>query len=332
MRNPAFKIMAFIVTGWLSACSIQLSEPIEPDYPFVYNGTEYAGIVSVKDPSSPCVYGNYSDSNVMTANIRVSAPAARGFTADGYFVLKGQVLFTGANQYAYVRVVKENGGGTDVYWLRQDFSRRIWLRWGSGRYDITVHKSLITSGNLNYEGEILGWTYYTAVYAFAVENTRDEDGRYYYPSAVIQSDAPLIRELAARLTGGLLTEYDRALKIHDFVVTNLYYDDTYQLEGSKRKQDALTVLENGTGVCAGYTDLYCALMRASGIRAKYVSGIANGGSHGWAAVYTQGAWKLVDPTWDDPAPNDHLPSNLFHSWFLLDSFSNHTWESDNPHR
>jgi hypothetical protein len=70
-------------------------------------------------------------------------------------------------------------------------------------------------------------------------------------------------------------------------------------------------LETPAGVCADNAILMTALLRAEGIPARMISGLAlnmplgrsgdwrhPGSSHAWVEFYVDGQWHFADPTWD----------------------------------
>lgn len=110
------------------------------------------------------------------------------------------------------------------------------------------------------------------------------------------------RYLAARITD----PFQRVKALHDWVVTRLRYDHD-SVTGPRKPQDARAVFDSRLGVCEGYARLLVELGRHSGDRVVYVTGevreehgeLAPVG-HAWNAVQIQGAWYLLDATWDDP--------------------------------
>lgn len=311
----------------------------------IYNGKTYLG------KTTP---GTGTSKNIEDANIVINEPDVRDFEADGFFVVNGSIKYTGDLQYSWI-TVKKTGGSDDErtsYWVNGDFSEKIWLRFGKGNYEINVYKTKIISAsaiNVLYDGDITSWSYYykddwKGVYTFNVTNTRDEDGRFIYPSEYIQSDSPEIYQLAqqklieAKMENGTIQQKSKVL--HDFVVKYLYYDNDSLEPGKRKKQDALSTLNYKTGVCEGYTSLYNALLRSQGIEAKAVAGEAGGGGHAWTNVYDGSVWKFVDTTWDDPLIGGHNNyvdgSNLRDSYFWLDGNTglnnDHVWTTDRPER
>lgn len=125
-----------------------------------------------------------------------------------------------------------------------------------------------------------------------------------------------IRNLAASITKGCKSDYDKVLKIHDWVCNNIYYDWDSYLDGSI-SWEACTptvVLKNKRSVCSGYANLTASLLRAVGIPTKVVGGYAlgvstsggwteatiqtNTSNHAWNEAYVDGRWLILDTTWD----------------------------------
>jgi len=137
---------------------------------------------------------------------------------------------------------------------------------------------------------------------------------YLAPSTSIQSTDPEIVKLANEITNDIADDYDKALAIHDWMCTNIWYDWDV-IESSKRiPGDAVSVLKNRLAICEGYSNLTAALLRASDIPAKTVSGhgrlTAKTGdwtqnqlsgkdiNHFWNEAYIDGRWVIIDTTWD----------------------------------
>ena len=149
---------------------------------------------------------------------------------------------------------------------------------------------------------------------FPIEEIPTEYVKYLQSAEIINSDDRDIVELASKLVEG---EDDLFVVVHKLAAwtkNNIKYDlSTLTADVS---QKASWVLENKQGVCDELTSLFIAMLRAVGIPAKFVSGIAytndpqfpdNWGAHGWAEVYfpgvgfvpfdvTYGEFGYVDPT------------------------------------
>jgi hypothetical protein len=305
------------------------TEPGNQSYYYPGTGKTYAGFQGTKGKLAT----SYDE-------VTVTFPMETSFSADAFFTLEGRVKNPGSYNYALVKVEKnDNPDLTTSYWVRGVFKTRIWLRFGSGDYTVTVTRvSEVTAvgspdGNPN-GGAILGWRYYTSGnITFTVTNTQSGDGdaRWIYPSAVVQSDDPLVTQTASTITAGLVSDRDKARAVHDYLVQNTVYDMVDYLDHSKhRKQDAVTVLETRyqedsqypgghfLAVCEGYANTAAALLRAVGVKMKYIESTPM--SHAWNNVYIGGYWKFMDVTWDDSVP-DQGPTYTRYTYFLLDSLS-----------
>lgn len=113
------------------------------------------------------------------------------------------------------------------------------------------------------------------------------------------------------------TELQKALYLHDYLVSHAKYDLTYQ------HYDAYSLLVEGKGVCQAYALAYMALLNGAELANGTVS--SNQLNHIWNLVEVDGAWYHVDATWDDPtnsamAQDANAPDLLGsarHTYFLL---------------
>lgn len=123
--------------------------------------------------------------------------------------------------------------------------------------------------------------------------------------------------IAEKINSGM-SDYTRALVLHDWLINNANYDYTYT------HYDASGVLLHGTGVCDSYARAYLMLMTAAGVDCMIVSGTAGGGNHAWNLVKLDGSWYHVDCTWDDPGTG----GSERHTYFCVDDDTmalDHTW-------
>jgi transglutaminase-like putative cysteine protease len=174
------------------------------------------------------------------------------------------------------------------------------------------------------------------VYAWNTEiyNAQKSDAAtlayYRQPSAKIQSDDERIVALVGTIIKKDKSDYENALRIHDWVSYNIWYDvDSFNGIAPRRENSALSTLSDKYAVCEGYANLTVALFRAIGIPAKPVYGLAllgedkannadifydfsrrldmnlfneidkdlNNGTHVWTEVYIDGKWLIMDTTW-----------------------------------
>ena len=122
-----------------------------------------------------------------------------------------------------------------------------------------------------------------------------------------------IMALAADIVVGITDEYEKLLRVHDWVAENIYYHYDAYLAGESVATSAYATLTNRMSVCQGYATLTEALLRSIGIPARVVGGFAFGGSnsgkywdevdhsrtnHAWNEAFVDGRWVIVDTTWD----------------------------------
>ena len=84
----------------------------------------------------------------------------------------------------------------------------------------------------------------------------------------------------ADITEGM-TDYDKALALHDVVCANLAYDDSQSREWIHTVYGAFV---NKYAVCDGYSKAYQYLLNKAGIDSHIATGTGNGGSHAWNLV------------------------------------------------
>lgn len=110
------------------------------------------------------------------------------------------------------------------------------------------------------------------------------------------------------------SDYEKLLKIHDWVSENIYYDyDYYNNKSSFTTAfDASEVLQYKRSTCEGYSNLTLALIHAQNIPCRKVVGYASTGmsistdemasinkiTHAWVQAYVNNRWINIDTTWD----------------------------------
>mgnify|MGYP001148473978 CR=1 FL=1 len=109
-----------------------------------------------------------------------------------------------------------------------------------------------------------------------------------------------VQKALGKLTVGM-SEYERELVLHDYLVENVTYD---QATADETKEDNLSytaynALVTGTAVCDGYTRAYQLLLYYAGIENGLVYGTADKIGHIWNVVKINGKWYHVDSTWND---------------------------------
>ena len=134
-------------------------------------------------------------------------------------------------------------------------------------------------------------------YFLKFEITYEDGDSYVYKTMSYETSTEAleakIQEVVSECAYSGLSDYEKALNLHDWLCENAEYDDTYSY------YQADGVLLNGKGVCMSFTLAYQELLAAAGVENICVLGYANGGSHSWNMVKLDGDWYHVDVTWDE---------------------------------
>ena len=131
-----------------------------------------------------------------------------------------------------------------------------------------------------------------------------------------------VKELIGSFGFTLLTsKYEKIKVIHDWICGNVSYDyDHLNDETYLRKHSAAAALLDGTAVCQGFALLFYRLCLECGVDARYISGDAGGGPHGWnIADPGDGRYYYVDTTWDEPYFEDGWEDEYHYTYFLKGS-------------
>ena len=102
---------------------------------------------------------------------------------------------------------------------------------------------------------------------FPLEKVDPVMADYLKATEQVQVNDPRIRELAARLTKGVKTEFDAVQRIISWVVDHVHYVTP------PKQYDALYSFESGKGNCQNYSHLGAALLRAVGIPVRIINGV-----------------------------------------------------------
>lgn len=110
------------------------------------------------------------------------------------------------------------------------------------------------------------------------------------------------------------TDYEKELKIHDYLVNQSVYDCESDGAGL-----AYSCIINGYASCEGYAKATKFLLEKSGIECYNIVGDAENlkgetESHMWNLVNIDGSYYYLDTTWDDPAEN---PGTVSHIYFNI---------------
>ena len=130
-----------------------------------------------------------------------------------------------------------------------------------------------------------------------------------------------IKRAVASVIDDGMTDYQKALALHDYLAHNVAYDnDTmdnyvgeeesyvscYHLEG---------VFNYKTAVCAGFAKAYTVMCNIVGIPCIYVRGEKDGVMHAWNKILIENKWYVVDVTKDNEEVDDKRGASYIH--FLI---------------
>ncbi|MDI9617605.1 pseudomurein-binding repeat-containing protein [Methanothermobacter sp.] len=124
----------------------------------------------------------------------------------------------------------------------------------------------------------------------------ESTSRYLSATANCQVNDTAIRSLAASLTSGLTSAWDKATAIFNWVRDSISYSFYYNT-----RYGATGTLKTRTGNCVDHSHLLVALFRAAGLAARYVHGtctFTSGNTYGhvWAQVLVGDTWYAADAT------------------------------------
>ena len=105
-----------------------------------------------------------------------------------------------------------------------------------------------------------------------------------------------------------MSQWQIALSIHDYLAVRYAYDEKLEM------RDTYDLVVSGTGVCAGYAELYQDLLEMAGL--ECIQCLSEDMNHVWNMVRINGVWYHVDLTWDDPVSN--IIGRVMHDYFLID--------------
>ncbi len=109
----------------------------------------------------------------------------------------------------------------------------------------------------------------------------------------------VIKELMEHEAYDKMSDYDKALKIHDYVCSLVEYKNENSLSHS-----AYSALCNKKAVCQGYASLYYRLCREAGLPCRCATGSVDNEAHAWNFVRIENKWYFVDTTFDDGLRSD----------------------------
>ena len=163
-------------------------------------------------------------------------------------------------------------------------------------------------------------------------NSGSRDGLWEQDVAILE-----VLEGIPALTDESLTDYERELALHDWMIAWAEYDPGALSSGPigspmPDNDNPYGFLTGRKGICLGYTSTFQLLMDLSGIECLSADGATHGGAsaHAWNLVKLDGEWYIVDTTWDDPVASFQVSASTAHLYFnVTDDFlrqHDHQWD------
>jgi len=120
--------------------------------------------------------------------------------------------------------------------------------------------------------------------------------------SAVQATVQRADEIIGSIIEPGMTDFEKELAIHDYIVNNCRYDIENLRKGSTPPEayTAYGALVNGSAVCEGYAKAMKLLLDRVNIRSLVVAGHSKGNNHAWNMVCLDGQYYHVDATWDDP--------------------------------
>lgn len=123
--------------------------------------------------------------------------------------------------------------------------------------------------------------------------------------SITSADETSIKAVADYISSREKDPFLRVKALNDYVADRIAYDAPSLVAGKYPSQDAETVFKTRKAVCAGYSKLMVELGKHTGDEIRYIVGVSRdeagqiaGGGHAWNAVKIEGAWYLMDTTWN----------------------------------
>lgn len=134
-----------------------------------------------------------------------------------------------------------------------------------------------------------------------------------YEETEIEAVNRKVDEIMANIFTDDMTNTDKILKAHDYLIDNTYYDT----DENNDDLNAYNLFFEGKSKCFGYADAMSIILNKLGIK-NYKVGSA---SHVWNALYLDGTWQQIDVTWDDPIVEDgsRITSTIRHKFYMIDT-------------
>ncbi|MBP5655038.1 MAG: leucine-rich repeat protein [Clostridiales bacterium] len=142
---------------------------------------------------------------------------------------------------------------------------------------------------------------------------KDSMSEYLVSQNDVECDNICMISYSNQICEGLTDDRQKVFAIYAYVTQRMAYDSVQVNDNRAYQDDALLVMRRGIAVCEGFANAFTALCRAQGIPATVEYGLGLSSykdmmesdlendeipDHAWAAVFLDGQWLYVDPTFD----------------------------------
>lgn len=125
-----------------------------------------------------------------------------------------------------------------------------------------------------------------------------------------------LKQIIDNYTNNEMTDYEKILALHDYIVNSTKYDINKAKNGSTLYDSSRIqgVIFDHYAICSGYSDTMSVILNKLNIPNFRISST----NHVWNAVYLNNQWLHLDLTWDDPVSLSGIDT-LSHNYFLIDN-------------
>lgn len=165
-------------------------------------------------------------------------------------------------------------------------------------------------------------------------------------SGLTEQDAAVLavcRQIMDTVITGGMTDCEKELALHDWLVAHVSYDDDALVDhsaGSPNNTTPYGALVEERAICLGYAVTFHLFMELADIESQVVVGKSfhEKEDHAWCLVSLEDEWYAVDPTWDAPLGLEQMNladddlQRIHHKFFNVTSdylrATDHQWDQD----
>ena len=164
------------------------------------------------------------------------------------------------------------------------------LQMGEGRYTVSIFENIAN-------------TSYRKVFSRDLVADFSETNSTYLQSVqtINWNTSMAAIEIASGLVKDKITDSEKVEAIYNYVITNVQYDyNKINTIDTTYVPDIDQILASQKGICYDFSSTFAAMLRSVGIPAKLIKGYTSNanGYHAWNEVYIDGAWIVVDTSYD----------------------------------